>query len=127
MKTLLLTFSLISFAFVVSAQQNVDMQKMMQQAQAMQECMAGVDQSAMGRMQSEAEAMKAKIDGLCKAGKRDEAESYAIEAGMKISQDPELQKIRKCGEKMQGMMANMPLPNIPTAAGGENGAKHLCD
>ncbi|MGE0483861.1 MAG: hypothetical protein AB7Q81_06965 [Gammaproteobacteria bacterium] len=101
-------------------------QQMQAKAQEMQACMQNVDQAALEKLQQEGEAVGKEIKALCSAGKRDQAQSHAIDYGRRIAATPALAEMRKCGEMMQGMMAGMPMPKLP-GQGGDGGSSHVCD
>jgi hypothetical protein len=101
------------------------MQQMMQQMQGMQDCMAGIDQHELDAFQQKAEAMDAEVKALCAAGKRDAAMARAMAFGKESAHSKVMQDMTKCGEGMQGMMANLPRSAQPQT---ENTApRHVCD
>ncbi|MBV1930230.1 MAG: hypothetical protein KUG71_00825 [Porticoccaceae bacterium] len=106
-----------------------DMQKMMQQAQAMQACMANVDQASLKALEKKGRKLEAKIKQLCADGQRDKAMATAMQAGMEISQDPLLKDMKKCTEMMPTMLSDM-MTDIPFSDSqndkGKSG-KHICD
>ena len=99
------------------------MREMMEQGQKMQECMQGIDPSVMETMQREGQAFASKIDALCAAGKRDEAQDQAMAYGKEIAASSEFKQVRKCGEMMRGvsMESQIPMPEDL-----EKGL-HVCD
>ncbi|OGT74842.1 MAG: hypothetical protein A2W76_00100 [Gammaproteobacteria bacterium RIFCSPLOWO2_12_47_11] len=101
------------------------MQQMMQNAEKMQECFARMDQSAMQSLNAKGEKMRAEVEALCAAGKRDEAQSTAMNYGKEIAKSKEMQEMKKCGEMAQEMMQQMPMP--PGAEGDFSGTGHVCD
>ena len=122
--------TLLMLSALASAQnfQNMteaDMQKMMQQAEKMQACMAGIDQSEMKKFEQQANRMQAKVDALCASGKRDEAEKEAMAFGKEVASNEAMQKMQACGKMMEGMMPGMPtvLQDDP----GEDDNRHICD
>ena len=96
---------------------------MMEQAQKMQECMGKVDPSVMETMQREGQAMASRVDALCAAGKRDEAQDEAIAYGKKLNASSEFKQVRKCGEMMRGAMPQTTMPTPEDLAKG----LHVCD
>ena len=103
------------------------MQQMMQQAQQMQTCFAKIDQQALMAFGEKAQAMEAELRSLCQAGKRSEAQRKAIQFGLAMSKDKNIQAARECGEAMQGMAKGMlPKMDYPIS---EEAFKdvHLCD
>jgi hypothetical protein len=131
MKTLIAVLAL-SLAAPLSAQEpgmTPEMQQRMQDMQknmgAMQKCFASIDQKALEKLQVRAKEMEAEVKRLCAAGERDAAQSKAMAYGLEMSRDPELQKMRKCGE---GFMA-MPLPGqfFPKDEQEQASRQHICD
>lgn len=120
------TFTLLAFS--AHAQQppagmsQADMQRMMQGMQAMQQCMAKVDMAAMERLGQEGEKVQAEVESLCKAGKRAAAQARAMEFGMRVVKDPNMQTMQECSKQMQGMLPPMPYTDIA-----ENKNRHVCD
>jgi Skp family chaperone for outer membrane proteins len=111
------------YAQNISNMNEQDMQQMMEQAQKMQACMQDIDQSRLPELERRSHDMQAEVKSLCAEGKRDRAEQTAMDFAMEMSQDKDLQAMRKCGEMMQGVM-----PKIPPI-GYERSAKnkHICD
>ncbi len=103
-----------------------DMQKMMEGMQKMQECMRNVDQSAMEAMASKAEAIEKRIQTLCQAGRRDQAQNLAIDFGRKMASSEAMKQMRQCGEMMRGRMPEMaPKTTLPSEE--ELKKRHICD
>lgn len=126
----LVALALLSFfATVANAQQppagmsQADMQRMMQGMQAMQQCMAKIDMDKMERLGQEGEKVQAEVESLCKAGKRDAAQARAMEFGMRVAKDPDMQTMRECSKPMQGMLPQQ----MPYAGVAENENRHVCD
>jgi hypothetical protein len=88
----------------------------------MQACMQDIDQSRLPELERRSHDMQDEVKSLCAEGKRDRAEQTAMDFAMEMSQDKDLQAMRKCGEMMQGVM-----PKIPPI-GYERSAKnkHIC-
>ena len=104
-----------------------DMQKMMQQAQEMQACMAKVDRSKLKTLENKGRQLQAKIKKLCAAGKRDEALSTAMREGMELSNDPSVKEMRKCSDLMPDMSGMMPdLPYTDAGSEKDKSDKHIC-
>jgi len=98
------------------------MQKMMNNAQKMQECFKDIDQSALARLEEDGRKVGEEIESLCQAGKRDQAQTRAMDYAAKMRKTKEFRAIKKCG--MMGM-ENMPM-FMPKSA--ENsGHGHVCD
>ncbi|WP_305906619.1 hypothetical protein Q9L42_020080 [Methylomarinum sp. Ch1-1] len=85
------------------------MQQMMQQMQNMQRCMQGIDQAEMKALEQRGRTMEAELRGLCAQGKREEAQTAALEFAMETAENSALQTMKKCGEQMQGLLPDLPL------------------
>jgi hypothetical protein len=102
-----------------------DMQNMMQQAQKMQTCMQGIDQSRLQAFEQQASQVEAEVKSLCRNGKRDDAQQEAIAFAREITSNPDIQKMMKCTEGMSNMMPKMPFTD--QASGSDTSVKHVCD
>jgi hypothetical protein len=101
------------------------LQRLMQQGQAMQSCMAQLDQPTMEALRARGEAMTAEVRQLCDKQQRDEAARRALVYAREISTSPAVQSVQQCGELAQQLMADLPF-----AAPGQtdDGASaHVCD
>jgi hypothetical protein len=125
-----LTAGLLLLPAIVGAQDyqsmsEADMQKMMQQMQQAQSCMAGIDQSELTKFEQRANQLDASIKALCASGKRDQAQQEAIAFGREVSSSPAMQKMQECGKMMEGAMPGM--PGVRDYAGDEGESQHICD
>jgi ribosomal protein L17 len=102
-----------------------DMRNMMQQAQKMQACMAGIEQSDLEKFEQRANQVQANVEALCASGKRDEAQQEGIAFAREMSSNESMKKIQTCSKMMEGMMPGMPamLQDAP----GEGDNQHICD
>jgi hypothetical protein len=107
----------------VSGMNEDQMQKMMQNMQKMQACIAQVDQAALRKMASDGEAMQGKVQSLCTSGKRAEAEQVAMKFAQDYVDNKEMKKLKECGEHMAGIMPD--LPSIVKDI--EEKGTHVCD
>ena len=77
---------------------------MMQMMQQAQQCMADIDMSKLEGLAKEGKQVEARMRKLCADGD----ESGALEVGMafskKMRSQKELAQMRKCSEKMRGML-----------------------
>jgi len=127
------TATLLLLPALVNAQnfQNMseaDMQKMMADMQKVQACMAGIDQSRLQQFEQRAKQMETKVDALCAAGKRDQAQDEAMAFYEEVSAEPEMKKMQACGKMMEGSMQNIPgMPHSPTAMVEPHKDEHICD
>jgi len=78
--------------------QDIDMEKMMQAMQEMQQCMTRVDQGELRKLEKETEGMEAELRSLCEQGKRDKAQEEAITFSKKMIKNPTLIQMKECGE-----------------------------
>lgn len=125
MKKLFMAVLLFS-PFAVCAQQGMDPETM-QKLQEMAACMAQIDQNEMNVMEKEAKAFEAEAKGLCKSGKRDEAQKLAMEFSKKIVNTPALITMRKCTEGMSDTLKGM-MPDMSAEKMTEDFSKmHVCD
>lgn len=131
MNRLIISVITVSMATFASAQQpgmsQEQVQQMMQQVQKMQACFSRVDQQALMDVGEKAKQMEAQLKSLCRAGKRDQAQTEAVEFGKSLDQDPNLLALRECGKEAQGMLDGMVPPmDFPTSeeALADN---HICD
>jgi hypothetical protein len=104
-----------------------DMQKMMQQAQKMQECMMNIDQEKLRKIEQRSKQLDAELEALCTAGKRDEAQAKAISFGMELAKDPTLLEMKKCGEIYQGMAPKLPYMEQYQDDAEDRSNHHVCD
>lgn len=104
-----------------------DMQRMMQEMQKIQACVAGIDQQQLKDLEQRGRAMEAEIKTLCADGKRAKAEKTALAFGLEMSQHPVLKQMRGCRGQAPTMMSNM-MPKIPyTDRDKETSKRHVCD
>ena len=96
------------------------MQQMMENTQKMQDCMSGIDPSAMRSLEEKGRKLDAEVKALCAAGKRKEAQDKAIAYGKEMSATKEMKQMQKCGEMMQQSPAFR--GNMEPGKGG-----HVCD
>jgi predicted lipoprotein len=122
--TLLLIVPAIGAAQNYQNMSDTDTQKMMQQMQQAQACMAGVDQAGLKKFEQRANQMQSSVKALCASGKRDEAQQEAIAFGREVTADPSMQKMQECSKMMAGMPG---MPAIPRGAAGEDDNRHICD
>ena len=102
-----------------------DMQNMMKHAQEMQTCMQGIDQSKMKSLEQQANKVQAEVESLCASGKRDAAQQKGMAFAREMSGNPDVQAMRKCGEKMRGMLPQ--IPYLDQAGTDEKSGGHVCD
>jgi hypothetical protein len=128
MKTLVAVLGLVATATAWAQQPGITpemMRNMQKNMGEMQKCFASIDQQALERLQVQAKQMEAEVRRLCAAGDRAGAQDKAIAYGMEMSKDPELQKMRKCGEGFQAMQ--IPGQFFPKDQAEQEFRKHICD
>jgi len=89
------------------AQNEAQMQHMMEQARKAQVCMEKIDRVQLQDMASKAEQMEAEIKSLCAAGKRSEAQDRGMKYGLEMSQSELAKQMRICSKLMSGALAGM--------------------
>jgi len=105
----------------------MDMQKMAAEAQAAQKCMADIDPNAMNALEQQAREFEQEIKSLCEQGLRDRAQEHGLEFAKQINENDTVKTVRKCSEKMTGMMGNM-MPQLFTEDKYEDlKSRHICD
>lgn len=102
-----------------------DMQNMMQQAQKMQTCMQGIDQSRLQEFEQRAQQVEAEVKSLCASDKRADAQQEAMAFGKEVSANPDIQKMVECSKMMSGMLPAMPY--VEQASKTDKSATHVCD
>jgi hypothetical protein len=102
-----------------------DMQEMMKNAQEMQVCMQGVDQSKLQQLEQQARQVETEVKALCNSGERDTAQNEAVSFAREMLDNPDIQKVMKCGEQMRGMMPQMPF--MDQASNTDPSSSHVCD
>ncbi|MBF8270841.1 MAG: hypothetical protein HW386_2550 [Gammaproteobacteria bacterium] len=101
-----------------------EMQKMMQGAMKMQECMSKMDPAVMQRMQEQVEKISTEVDTLCAAGKRDEAQEKAMAYAQSMATSRDMEQMRACGMMAQGMAPNKPMAQNTA---GDSTPGNVCD
>jgi len=106
-----------------------DMQKMMQQAQAMQQCMAKIDESELDQLEARGEEVRSELEQLCKAGQESEALKVALEFSRELNSAPVVQQARECAKDLPQMLAAMPFQQMAEqyAATATDAEDDLCD
>jgi len=125
-----LSVFLLCLSSWVSAQNEPQMQHMMEMMQKAQACMAKIPPEQLDAMANQARQMEAEIKQLCAAGKRSEAQNRGMKYGLELSQSSVAKEMRKCSKMMSGAMAHMgssimPGMGFPDSRELEN--KHICD
>lgn len=102
-----------------------DMQDRMQQMQGMQSCLQGIDQSRLQAFEQRARQLETEVKSLCAGGRRTAAQQKAIAFAREVAGDPDIRKIRQCGEMMGGMLPDLPYLN--QSGEPDTAAGHVCD
>ncbi len=104
------------------------MQRMMEGVQAMQQCLARIDEKTLRRLEQRGEQMEREIDSLCAAGKRDEAQRRAIAMGVEFMNDPAARQMNACAKQAQELVPSMASATSPPFADPDaRSAGHVCD
>lgn len=128
MKVRVLVLLLLCIPGWAVAQNEEQMQRMMEQARKAQMCMEQIDRAELQRMADQAQAVEAEIKNLCAAGKRDEAQRIGMKYGLEMSQSEVAREMRRCSEMMAGAIAGfggMGHAGLPSMEDMEN--QHICD
>lgn len=125
MKNPLLLLSLLLLTPVATTAQNFPgMQQMdMQKLQQMQQCMENIDQSQLQEIENQQQQYDTEVRGLCNSGKRDQAQQKAIAYARQMMNNPAIKAMQKCGEIARGMMPEMPVMQMEK----ELESQHVCD
>ena len=137
-----LIFILVLFPVIVYAQSHpgmppnmaMDPDQMQQMQRSLQQmdmkqlekaaaCMENLDLSMMDGLEKKWEKMEAEAKALCRAGKRDQAQNFAMKYSMEMMRRPEMKKMQECSKLAAGMMPKMSLEKIKEI--GKN--QHICD
>lgn len=89
------------------------MQKLAEQAEAAERCVAKIDKKKLDALEKRATAASREIESLCAAGKKDEALAKGLALGREMQTDPTIQKLRKCTEGLGEMLQGMPFAEMP--------------
>jgi hypothetical protein len=100
-------------------------QKMMEEMQKFQDCMANIDQSQFGEIEQRQQQFEAEVRPLCTSGRRDEAQKRAISFGREMTGHPAIREISKCGKLVNSDMGKEMLPDMDFNFEGSN--THVCD
>ena len=126
MKNRMLMVALLCIPGVAAAQNDDQMQRLMEQVRQAQLCMEKIDRGALEAMAKKAEKMEAEIQNLCTAGKRAEAQQRGMKFGQEMAQSAVAKEMRRCSEMMQGAMSGIvPGAGFPTRQ--ELESQHICD
>lgn len=111
--------SLLSAAVVAQQSDQADMQRMLEQAQTLQTCVANADQSALAELRTKSEAFAVEMKATCEAGKRDEAQARTIEFAREMAASPAISALSTCGEMAKSMLMPFVQPS--------GHVLHVCD
>lgn len=95
----------------------------MQKIQAMQECIASVDQKQLLAIEQQQKKFDAEMTSLCASNKRDQAQQAAMAYAKRMMNNPAIKAMQKCGEIAKGMMPDMPFSDINE----DIDDQHICD
>ncbi len=99
-----------------------NMQQMMLQMQKMQQCLMQVNAAEIHQYEVEISKFESKLRSLCQQGKREQAQTEALEFAKKIANSEAIKTIQACTKDMR---ANAFMPATPDF---ENlDGQHICD
>lgn len=101
------------------------LQRLVEQGQAMQSCMAQLDQPTLDALRARGEAMTAEVKQLCDSQRRDEAARLALSHAREISASPAVQSVQQCGDLARQLMDDLPF--AAPGQGGDGAPAHVCD
>ena len=103
---LILLCSSILFAQDMAQINGQNMEKMMQEMQKMQSCMAKINFDALASLQEKAFSVQKEIENMCKQGQRDKAQNRALTFSNKVMTFPAVVQLKQCskGTSMESMM-----------------------
>jgi len=130
MKVWMLLMLVLYLPAMAMAQNEAQMQQMMEMARKAQLCMEKIDRGQLEEMARKAEQMEAEIQSLCAAGKRGEAQSHGMKYGLEMSQSTVAKDMRKCSEMMAGALAGMGssiMPGMGFPSVEKMKDQHICD
>ncbi len=100
-----------------------DIAAMQKQAQEAQACMEKIDQDRLQQLQTEGEQQIAKVNGLCNAGERDQAQKLAIGYARALMDDPLMKEMQAC----LGLIKMVLPQSIWAELEKEDTPAHVCD
>ncbi len=124
-KVVIVVFFLLVPGVAIS-QPNID-PAMMEQLQEMATCVSAIDQNEIKQIEKESKEFETKIKGLCKSGKRDEAQKKTMEYSQKVLMSPAFITLRKCTENMPAALKRMVPDMSAERITKEFKNKHVCD
>lgn len=102
-------------------------QDMMAQMQEFSACMSSIDQNELKALEKDTTQFEVKMKGLCKDGKRDEAQERAIDFSKKMMNSSTLKTMQKCTKKMSASMKKMMPDMNPEEIAKDYSNRHVCD
>ena len=128
MKKLFITILLLLPVAAVAQDMNQqNMQNMMAEMQEVGVCMQSIDQNELKALETDTNKFLAEMKGLCKEGKRDEAQEKAIVFSKEMMSSSTIKALRKCTEKMSATMKGM-MPTMDTEEMTKDyNNRHVCD
>ena len=118
--TSLLLLGSLAYSQDMSQMNQEQMQIMMQEMQKMQVCMSKIDFSQLENLQTEATLIETELKRLCQEGKRDQAQSKAVNYAHKVMKMPALIQMQECSKN--SAMAELMKINIDDFQ-----TTHVCD
>lgn len=107
----------------MGAPNEAQMKMIVDQAGAMQACLHDLNVAALSAITGESEALMSEIKVMCADGKRDTAQSAAINFAGRVATSTELKQIADCTAGMEGLLPSM----AKLAQQAPNTDVHVCD
>ena len=107
----------------LQAQTPDDTSNIMQQMQAMEECMAKIDQRELELMEQRSMELQQQINALCSQGNADEARKVALQFSDEVMQSKSMQTMQKCASLVPGMQQQLEVQDFEQ----ELGQQSICD
>ena len=101
------------------------MQKMMEDMQKYEKCMAGIQQSQFIEIQRLQEKFLDEVRPLCDSGNRDKAQKRAIQFGKEMTNHPVIKQIDKCSKLLTSELAKQEQADMDFDY--ESSDAHVCD
>lgn len=103
-----------------------EQQQMMESMLHFQRCFESIDERDLDTMSKESEKMADQLEQMCQAGKRKEAQKFAIEFSQKMLNDPTFKAMQACVAQVE--VAFPGLPDLGNEFSIEELEKtHICD
>ncbi len=96
----------------LQAQNPNDTDNIMQQMQAMEECMAQIDYQELELMEQRSMQLQQQINDLCSQGNAAEAKKIALQFSDEVMQSKSMQTMQNCASMIPGMQQQLEVPDF---------------